>query len=207
MKAILKCNFRGTMRKILILIIFINPFEILSAQNFDINLLRNINIGRNASLDPAFRGLTNAVAPVVVAAPVLMFGAGYLKHDSALKRNAVYVGVTLLTATTVTLILKYSIDRPRPFETYSDIEKAASTHTPSFPSGHTSSAFSLATSLSLTCPKWYIIVPSYSWALTVAYSRMHLGVHYPSDVFIGALIGAGSAYLCYQLNKKLRFSL
>ncbi|NJO68604.1 MAG: hypothetical protein HC830_04400 [Bacteroidetes bacterium] len=29
---------------------------------------------------------------------------------------------------------------------------------------------------------------------------MHLGVHYPSDVFIGALVGAGSSFLCYKLN-------
>ncbi|MDO9339524.1 MAG: phosphatase PAP2 family protein, partial [Bacteroidales bacterium] len=55
----------------------------------------------------------------------------------------------------------------------------------------------------LAYPKWYIIVPSYTWASTVAYSRMDLGVHYPSDVLIGALVGAGSAYLTYKINQKL----
>ena len=64
-------------------------------------------------------------------------------------------------------------------------------------------AFATATSLSLTYPKWYIIVPAYSWAGAVGYSRMHLGVHYPSDVFIGALVGAGSAWLTHAMNKKL----
>lgn len=63
--------------------------------------------------------------------------------------------------------------------------------------------FALATSLSLSYPKWYIIVPSYAWAGSVGYSRMDLGVHYPSDVLAGAVIGAGSAWLTYYINKKL----
>jgi len=71
------------------------------------------------------------------------------------------------------------------------------------PSGHTSSAFTTAISLSLAYPKWYIIVPTYTWAGTVAFSRMDLGVHYPSDGLIGALVGAGTAWLCYEVNKKL----
>ncbi len=47
-------------------------------------------------------------------------------------------------------------------------------------------------------------MPSYTWAVIVAYSRMDLGVHYPSDILIGAVIGAGSAYLCFRLNQKIR---
>ncbi len=191
----------------LLLVILISLYTTLSrSQNFDINFLRDINIGRNTSFDPTLRGFTNSVAPIVVTTPIIMFGAGYLKKDSLLKRNSIYTSATILTTVIVVNILKYSIDRPRPFETYTDIEKAASAHSPSFPSGHTSNAFSLATSLSIAYPKWYIIIPSYSWAVTIAYSRMHLGVHYPSDVLIGALIGTGSAYLCYILNKKLRIA-
>jgi membrane-associated phospholipid phosphatase len=51
-------------------------------------------------------------------------------------------------------------------------------------------AFALATSLSLSYPKCYIIVPSFAWASSVGYSRMDLGVHYPSDVLAGAIVGA-----------------
>jgi membrane-associated phospholipid phosphatase len=183
--------------------IIIHPYE-LAGQSADIRLLREINLNRNTSLDPAFRGFSNSVAPICVGTPVIMFGVGYFTRDSALKRNAIYSGASIIVTSVITEILKYSINRTRPFETYPDIEKATSAHSPSFPSGHTSRAFSMATSLSLAYPKWYVIVPSYAWAITVAYSRMDLGVHYPSDVLAGVIIGAGSAYLCYKLNQKLR---
>ena len=76
--------------------------------------------------------------------------------------------------------------------------KETNGRSPSFPSGHTSGAFSFATSLTIACPKWYIAGPAYIWAGAVGYSRMDLGVHYPSDVLAGAIIGVGSAYLCYK---------
>jgi len=71
------------------------------------------------------------------------------------------------------------------------------------PSGHTSTAFATATALTLQYPKWYVIAPSYVYAGLVGYSRMHPGVHHPSDVLAGALIGAGCAYLSHVVNKKL----
>ena len=102
--------------------------------------------------------------------------------------------------------MKYSVGRERPFVTYTDIinKSGKPCNDPSFPSGHTSTAFTLATSLSLEYPKWYVIVPAYTYASTVAYSRMHLGVHYPSDVLVGALIGSGCAYITHVVNKKLK---
>jgi membrane-associated phospholipid phosphatase len=58
--------------------------------------------------------------------------------------------------------------------------------------------------LSLAFPKWYVIAPSFLWASTVGYSRMSFGVHYPSDVFVGAIIGAGTAFLTYKINSWIR---
>ena len=94
-------------------------------------------------------------------------------------------------------------DRERPYDRYPDrVDARSHESSPSFPSGHTAAAFSLATSLSIRYPKWYVIAPSAFWACSVGFSRMNEGVHYPSDVAAGAVIGAGCAvsqYLCESL--------
>ena len=175
-------------------------------QNMDIDLLKDINTDRNKNLDGTFKFITNSTGPVSYGTPILVFGTGLLTNDSALKQKGIYMGVSILVASGISTVMKFSFNRERPYRTYPFIEKLTSGGSPSFPSGHTSDAFATATSLSIAFPKWYVIAPSYLWASGVGYSRMHLGVHYPSDVFVGALVGAGSSYLCFKLqhwlNKK-----
>lgn len=190
------------MKKYLV-ILFLLPFISIYSQNIDIDLLKDINLNRNKHLDGVFRGITNSVTPIAFGMPVLLLGYGYLEKDTITKQNAIYLGTTILTSTVITFALKYSTNRPRPTVTYPFIERVTSEKSPSFPSGHTSGAFALATAVSLTYPKWYVIIPSYTWAGVVGFSRMDLGVHYPSDVLMGAFVGAGSAYLCYKAQKWL----
>lgn len=192
------------MKKIFtVLTIFITGHCLLHAQNVDINLLKNINLNRNRSLDGAFTFVTNSSAPVSIGVPVIICGTGLIKHDSVLTRKALYVGASVAVTVLFTTIIKYSVNRPRPFEKYSFIEKESTGGSPSFPSGHTSQAFALATSLSLSFPKWYVIGPSFLWAGAVGYSRMDLGAHYPSDVLAGAILGAGCSWLTYKVNNLL----
>lgn len=175
--------------------------SLMNAQNIDITILRDININRNTSLDPTFKVITNSALPITVATPLIIYSVGLIKKDSTIKKQALFIGESFLVSAFITTALKYSIKRERPFKSYADIEKATSATGLSFPSGHTSVAFSTATSLSMEFPKWYIIAPSFVWATAVGYSRMHLGVHYPSDVVAGAIVGSGSAYLSYKMNK------
>ena len=191
------------MRIPLIFILVISLNSQLDSQNLDIKILRAINSPEELPSDDFFRFISNSAPYIMFAVPAGMATAGYIKHDKTLIRNG-YTGLAAIAINGgVILILKYSVNRDRPFVTYPDIIQKSKAGSPSFPSGHTSNAFATATSVSLAYPKWYIIAPSYAWAGTVGYSRMHLGVHYPSDVLAGALIGSGCAYLTYKVNQKL----
>ena len=185
--------------KLYFLFIFLSGF--LFSQNPDISLLRKINLHRNSSLDPSFRFVTNSVAPMTLAAPIGYITLYLIRKDEFTKKRAIFVTSTLVFSGALTTLIKYSVNRKRPFVSYPDIEKETPGGGPSFPSGHTSDAFALATTLSILHPKWYIIIPSFAWASAVGYSRMDLGVHYPSDVVAGSLLGSGSAYLSYLINK------
>jgi membrane-associated phospholipid phosphatase len=194
--------YRTCFKLVIFLIISLFSLSVLS-QNRDIDLLRHINLDRNRSFDGTFRLITNSASPISFGTPVIMCGIGLIKRDSLLLRKSMVVASSVAATVIITAILKYTINRPRPFETYPDIQKVTGGGSPSFPSGHTSEAFSLATSVSLAYPKWYIIVPSFVWAGAVGYSRMDLGVHYPSDVLAGAILGAGCSWITFKVNQKL----
>jgi membrane-associated phospholipid phosphatase len=173
------------------------------AQNPDIDLLKNINLNRNRSLDGTFKLIANSTGAIAIGTPVLLCGAGLIKHDSILVRKSLNIGASIAVTAIISTVIKYSVNRTRPFDTYPFIEKESDGGSPSFPSGHTSQAFAMATSLSLNYPEWYVIAPSFLWAGAVGYSRMDLGVHYPSDVLAGAIIGAGCAWLTFRVNQVL----
>jgi undecaprenyl-diphosphatase len=177
----------------------------LKGQNLDINLLRSINTPHELRFDGTFRTISNSDYFVVVAIPLTLFICGEINTNAKTVNNGCILIMSTAATFALTEITKDIVKRQRPFVTYKDIlnKSRVATLDPSFPSGHTSSAFNTATFVSLSYPKWYIIAPSFVYAGAVAYSRMYLGVHYPSDVLAGAALGAGTAWLTYYINKKL----
>lgn len=104
----------------------------------------------------------------------------------------------LLLLGTVNLLLyvtlKRSTRRMRPFERCDGIRACARVPDAfSFPSGHTLHAVAFALAFSAYYP-WTALV-LWPLAAVVAMSRVVLGLHYPSDVLVGALVGAGTAAL------------
>ena len=194
------------MRKIITLFLLFIPISLFS-QNIDFRILHSINSPQVLPSDGFYRFISNSDMYVITGVPVTMAIIGLADGDNKLLRNAGVIATGTIINLGITAGLKYLVKRKRPFVTYKGIiinKSGSPCLDPSFPSGHSSTSFMLATSLSLQYPKWYVIVPSYLYAGTVAYSRMDLGVHYPTDVFAGALIGSGSAYLTYKINKKLK---
>ncbi len=70
----------------------------------------------------------------------------------------------------------------------------------SFPSGHAASAFAFAYAVSRETPR--LAVPIGLLAGAVAHSRVHTGVHYPSDVVIGSILGGGTAAMVTAAYEK-----
>lgn len=184
-----------------LLLLFITIQFTAVSQNFDINLLKSINKNESTFKTNFFKADAQSVTIFNIAAPVGVFTAGLIKHDIKLKKDAAYMAGAFIFSSLVTQATKRIVQRQRPFDKYSFIVKRDEGGGYSFPSGHTSAAFTTATSLSLLFPKWYVIAPSFLWASSIGYARMYQGVHYPSDVLAGAVVGAGSAWLGWKIQK------
>ena len=105
----------------------------------------------------------------------------------------------------VNLVLKTRIMRIRPFILEEQLELI--TQIPndySFPSGHTSAAFATAVILFMGLPK-RIGIPAMVLAVFMGLSRLYVGVHFPTDVLAGALIGILAAMFTWYVFKKYIF--
>ena len=189
------------MRKITIFILFQVFFcseNVIFSQNIDINMLEKINDINSHGFS---REVSNSAGFVDVSVPVVLTGVALIKSDDILLKKSIFIGVSFGVNSVFTYAIKYAVKRPRPRMTYPDrIVWYENMTSESFPSGHTSAAFNTATSLTLSFPQWYVAIPSFLWATSVGYSRMNLGVHYPTDVLCGAILGSASAFLTYKIN-------
>ncbi|MEN9999323.1 MAG: hypothetical protein RI922_2313 [Bacteroidota bacterium] len=175
------------------------------SQNLDFKLLKSINHSYTPNGGKVFKTITNSVNPVSIGAPVGLCLGGILSKNSEMRWNSYEFGGASVFTSLLTTGLKLAIHRERPFNQYpNDIIKYTKGGSYSFPSGHTSAAFATATSISLIYPKWYIIVPAYLWAGSVGYSRMYLGVHFPTDVLAGAILGTGTSIGTHYLFKYIK---
>jgi membrane-associated phospholipid phosphatase len=189
------------MKKIIFICIIAQQFT-LQSQNLDFSMLRAINKNEHPNWDKTMKITSASIYPAMVITPGSLFLSGYVNNDKVMMRNGVKTGVAIGLNVLLTSGLKYAINRPRPYVQYpGDIVKRTDAGKYSFPSGHTSTAFATATALTLSTKKWYVGVPAYAYACAVGYSRMRLGVHFPSDVLGGMVIGIGSSLLVFQIDK------
>lgn len=171
--------------------------------SLDVQVLDEMMENRHEDPVELYQHISNTTNYISMLVPATVLATGLVRDDKLTINKGLYMAESLAASSLVTMGLKYTFKRHRPFADHPFIVPASDGGSPSFPSGHTSEAFATATSLTMAYPKWYVAVPAYAWAASVGYSRMYLGVHYPSDVLAGAIVGAGSAWLMYKVNKWL----
>ena len=100
-------------------------------------------------------------------------------------------------------LLKNIVARTRPFDINTGIELLINPPADySFPSGHTAAAFASATAL-LLCKNKLLGIPALVIAALIAFSRLHLYVHFPSDVLVGIILGVILAFAAYAIVNKI----
>jgi membrane-associated phospholipid phosphatase len=171
--------------------------------NLDIAVYAAIATAQTPALDDAMRWLSNAAS----YSRLSIAGAGALALFGGRRgREAACYGLAsvALTSLAANLVVKPLTRRRRPDRAGSAVpvdRYVTMPTTRSFPSGHTASAFAFATGVSDVLP--LAGPPLALLATAVGYSRVHSGVHYPSDTVGGALLGVGVAQMTtYAIDRR-----
>jgi undecaprenyl-diphosphatase len=162
----------------------------LQFSTYDTDLLSWIHRHLIPHSVPVLQFISDTTTGVSIALTFVVIIIALVRKSKPMRMQFLALVSVLLLVAAVTQGLKAVIHRDRPFDTYRYIEKLSTGGDSSFPSGHTLEAFAMATAISLLFPRRKIIISIYAWAIIVAYSRMALGVHYPSDVLAGIILGS-----------------
>lgn len=179
--------------------------------NLDYYLFQQINgfAGRWPWLDWLGIFAASYLQYIVVAGFLLFLFWGKSKEGLVKKYYlaGAAIGAIIFSRAILTEIIRWVWFRPRPFIDHAVNSLIAHANTGSFPSGHAAFFFALATVVYLYNKKlgiWF-----YFFSVPMVISRVFVGVHYPSDILAGALIGIFCGWLVYYLfnqyqNKKAR---
>ncbi|HEV8595697.1 MAG TPA: phosphatase PAP2 family protein [Thermoplasmata archaeon] len=159
------------------------------------DLFRALNGAGNPVLDPAM------IALGVVGLSFFTFAWALPLWFARRERDAVDLLLVLAVTEVLVFLLKAGLGVPRPTigtvlaVPFDDVTDAA------FPSGHAARAFALATLLTLRLRDWRWSAPLFLYASLVGVSRIYVGVHWPSDVLGGAILGSVVAVAIDRLTR------
>lgn len=120
------------------------------------------------------------------------------------RKLGILAGLSLLLCFIVcNLWLKPTIDRTRPWVLFEEVRRLIpAPHDPSFPSGHSANSMACAMAILLNGKKKCYGAAAVTLAVLIALSRLYLGVHFPSDVVGGLVLGVLSAVIVYYANAR-----
>jgi membrane-associated phospholipid phosphatase len=145
---------------------------------------------RSKQTDNFARIVTPFGSWAAIGVSAVALGGGLISHNKRLLdtgRDA--VEAEILAAGITTPLLKYAVGRVRPSDGADADEFKPFSGNSSFPSGHTTEAFAVASVLSARADGWVVPVLSYTLASCVGYARVHDRAHWASDVIGGGLVG------------------
>jgi undecaprenyl-diphosphatase len=160
----------------------------------------------NDWLEDPFRFFANQAQFMFIAVMAALFFARGTWRSVHGRRGVAAAGFSALLALGIGHMIGDLWDRARPYEAHPGAAHlfVAASHDPSFPSDHATAAFALAVAIFLYHRRagWLML----AMAAIVSLSRVMVGIHYPSDVLAGALLGslsAGVIYLVEPVNRRV----
>ncbi len=163
------------------------PQFIISLLTLDGNILLYIQENlRSEFLTPLFRFITTSGNSGLIWIAITCFLLAFKRT----RKVGVMCAISLILSLLFTnLLIKPLVARTRPYELIEGLNiLIAKPHDFSFPSGHSSAAFAAAFVMFRKLPK-KVGIPALAYAFLMAFSRLYLGVHYPTDVLAGILLG------------------
>ena len=162
-------------------------------------LLNNV-----AGQSPLFDGIIVFLASylayiLIVLFLALLFFSQYPKRDKL--QILLIIGISAVIARFgITELIRFFYHRPRPFLTL-PVHQLLTDSAWSFPSGHATFFFALATAIYFYNKKWGVFF--FLATILITISRVIAGVHYPSDIVGGAIIGIAVAYATFYFARKM----
>lgn len=177
-------------------------------QQIDNRLLTLINFNGSPAYDQFWMLYTDKLTwlPLAVVVVWCLLRRGGWRH--ALIVSVVLCLLFLVSDFVIACLIKPLVARPRPSHdvhvmhllSYVDNYRGGRY---GFPSNHASNGFAIATMLTLIFRRPLIIICAFLWAIGSCYSRLYLGVHFPSDILAGAVIGTLTAFAAWFFYKTL----
>lgn len=118
--------------------------------------------------------------------------------QGTIRLTGIQAAASLFVSHILVQIMKLLFSRKRPYLVLEDtrlLQKPLKDY--SFPSGHTTAAFSIMMVYALAFP---FFAPLFIFlSFIVGFSRVYLGYHYPSDIIVGGTLGTLSAFMCFKM--------
>ncbi|AIJ06145.1 lipoprotein B [Methanocaldococcus bathoardescens] len=160
----------------------------------NVNKLNEFNIWLFCLINSHYNSILDIIMPIISKTVYPLIAITILIILIKNRKFGIKLISILFLAVIILFSLKYLINEPRPYLVLENVHLLCyEGNEPSFPSGHTTLAFTLATSLLYYSRKIGLLF--LIWAIFVAYSRVYVGVHYPFDVLAGIIIGIVCGYL------------